>query len=453
MKKTLLFFSAIAIFILASCSKEARMAARFEKETTNILEHIPKNTKGVMIFNLPDMIEKLQEGSGDDFSQMIEDAVGSQIYNKLEPWVDKKTPIDFSKPAALFEMNDEAVFTFFIRNEKDFRELLEDETDVKLKERNGVWAASNDQVFQIGKQVWFTSSSTAFKPADFSKLKDLDKDRSFAALDVSQNIIEHHSDLSLIVDISEFSKLNYEFEQYYSQLNIVVSNPTYFEGYVDFEEGAITGQLALLDKKGMPSKLSVPLEKIDLSTFKQLPGKGNFFFAAGVNANALKPIIDNFRDQMPEGVGRILQSINGTIAFSTDYKPDGFNGVFGTMNGTTANSLKDFFAEYFEYNNVGTISTDGNKILVSNPQNSGVEAREVADKFEGAVAGVAASSKNLGIPELNKYSSYFTGASAVLKTEDKSLVFEFTIDTEEGQNSLVTLFDFISKARQDPNLW
>lgn len=446
MKKYLYLLFAITVFLLPSCSKDAV----FEKETKNIFGQIPKDSKVVVVVNLRNIAEKLKSNDNEDISDMLEEAMGSAIFNKIEPWVNKKTPLDFTKPAVAFEKDNQMYLTFFVRNEKAFRDIVDDEYDNKMKQRNGVWISGDEHIFQIGKQVWITSSMEA-KPADFQKFKDFDESRSFVTLPAAQNLIERHSDLSILVNLKEASQFKVVDAELFSSINALANDPAYYEIFVDFEEGQITGRMALLNKKGEPAKASIPLEKINLGTFKQLPGKGSIFFAAGIDATALQPMIKKLSRYLDAEITPILEQLKGTSAFSlgfTDNYDMGCNAVVNTKSSQGAVEIVPYMNSCFDLQHYGQISTADQKILVSNPKVNGIEARDIASKFEDVLIGMAVSTKNLPDRFPKNISSYFPLASLLFKAENKGLVLELNIETEEGVNSLITICDFLAKIRK-----
>ena len=449
MKKVFTLLAVCMLFLLPSCNK----GAHFKNAASETLSMIPKDSPAVFVFNLESITEKLSSDKSQDLSSLLEDAMGAREFARIEMLVNEGTPLDFSMPAVFFFIDDEPVLTFYIRNEKEFRRMLDEDFDQEMHQRNGVWISSDNEIFQIDNQVWITDSYNDLDANDIRKLKELSEKQSFASLDVAQDLLDLNSDISLLVNFNELDKSDRDVAQLFMALNAAFDNPEYGCVTVDFLDEKIVGEIAVLDKKGKPAPCAFSLKEIDLKSLKDFEGKGDAFFALGINSDMMTNIISSFGNIMDYQSKEMLRSIDGTAVVALDlsdfqmnyrYSP-GVELMISTKDNSSATQCINLIQELLG-SSVPGLYASGNKIIYTDSDSRGMKISEVADKFDNAYSAAYVSTKN--IPQINIISNYIPSAYYVCKPDGKGMSINVTADTQEGQNSLVTLFELIAKLRK-----
>lgn len=497
MKKILFYTFAVMAVMLASCGGN--------KGLESVLETVPKDTKGLAIADLNNINEKLKSEGEVTLQDLLMRSFGSEMNRVGKALLGEDSPIDFNAPAIFFESNEEPVFTFFVKGEKDFINFLEEEADMKLKERDGMYVDSDKVVFLSGNQAWVCPSGN-LKVSDIRKFKELKKEKSFMSLKVAPKLLEGESDIMTYVNLSELGMIrDMEVSQAVSMLNLVFDDPKYAVSRMNFDTGKFVADLNVFNTKGEPAECAMHPAKIDLPSLNSFPGKGDVFGAIGIDSRLMGQITSKMQAFAPKEALDAINNIDGNIVFSLDissaieynnrrysyyddydydygygeeiisfegdsvmYAVEAIDETIGDLEDIVLTRTKKYdgpkFAVQVSYKNAAdagkvasqfqdliksegyTMEVLGNKIYIAGGSPSGVSISTVSNEFEGASAGIAFVMEKISDPKVQMLSDYIKGAFLVWKGDNNDLSLQFTIDTKEGVNSLVTFMKLGSVA-------
>lgn len=435
---------------LSSCSKEEKLG--------EILTTVPKDTKGLMLFNVKSLTEKLTDGKSENIGEVLSDLIGKKnMDEKVEKLFSKDSPIDFNSPAVFFEMKNQPFLTFYVKDEEAFRNYMAKEADKKLKDRNGIWVSEDDEIYMIGRQIWLNLARDEYvKASDFSKLQEQKEENSAMSIPAVAKLASQASDIAGFVNLKELDGLNSDFDKFMVGFNIAFDDPAYVIGSMNFGDGEIVSEATILNKDGVVAKCSIPLKKIDMNQINSFTAKGDMFFAFGLDPQLVDMVVKQMPSDIKENpVAQTIKKIDGTIIASIDMTTVSESIPCGalTIPFKSSNDAKMIYNEYYEefkdeiedediqYN----VECSGNTITITLGIPTGVSIKDFASDFNDSYIGISFISKN--IPNVGVFSKYISSGSYSLKPDGEGIKMEAKVKTKDGQNSLKTICELIKMAQ------
>lgn len=444
MKKIIFGLFAAIIFVLASCGGTG--------DVKKILNTVPKDTKVAVSINIEKINSKL-ESDGESLSELILNSFGSEMDSKVKYFFSEGSPVDFNAPAAFFEMKNAPVLTFYSLDPEGFRSHLKSNMGYNLSQTKGVWSdSSKPDIFMKDNQVWFTSGYPRLQPEDFSGLASLNENESIMSLPAASEVFNHDSDVCALLGLEELSDSYSDFAQFLSFTELIFDNPEYLGLYADFKKGEMTATAVVLDKKGKQAPTSINFAKIDTGKLKEYSGKGDFFFAMGVDSDFIDQAMKQAgRFGLPAEASVLLKTLDGNIvisgnamSFANTGKPD-LTFSIGFKDNTSASTYAGLLGGMMPPG--VEITPEGKSILIKAGNPSGVGIEEVATDFDGAVAGVAFVTSAINDPKAAMASLWVKGGYVMLKPDGDSVKIELVIESSQDANSLSTLFSLLQMVK------
>lgn len=442
-------FAAVAV-ILSSCGGNK---SAIEK----ILKTVPKSSQGVFVTDLPGVNDKLKSDGYESLQQLLLNNMGSNMDAEAKSLLNEDSPIDFNSPGVGFEFNDQMVVSFYVTSQEAMKNYMKNKQNATFSEQNGVLVCSDGFTFMKDNQVWVCNRLSASEVKTFA---NLDKDKSFLSNPASAKLLEEDSDIAACLSIGGLS-YDSESAQAVAALNLFFDDPTYVVGSVNFEKGKAVGSLEVLNSKGQIASCAVHPAEINVSALKEFPGKGDFFLVLGIDSQLMKQITSKIQNMgIPANVLSALDGIDGNVVMSVDVSSflaynqmDSYGYYFEDVESPSVPSPQFMIQVPFKsaedaqsiqnmLNMIGSaglnLFVSGNSLTVSSGVPEGAPISEVADDFKGACAGIAILTKYISDPKVQLVNQLVKGADIMWRNSSKGLSIDFTIDTKEGENSLVT---------------
>lgn len=442
MKKNLLLFLAFVAIMMSSCRKT---------NVDELLQTIPQNTRCLAIFNTENLKDNLGKEGVEQLRKVLSQSHRNNADQTFEYIFSGDSEIDLSAPFCIFEFNNALIITCALKDEGKFRSELEEKTGIKFEKEKDIYYLADHTIFVSGKQTWITSGYPEVQPSEVNAFIHLPKSSSMAGNEYVTEMINQDADIASIMDIREMlaSSSNMSASLW---LNMAFRNPQYLASYVNFEKGSIIGDLTILNDKYKPAAFSLRPSNIDVSALKKFNSKGNLFVAAAFDSATISKIIsqiENFAPIPPE-VLAALKNIDGTMAVSSyinsqSQQPGQVSAMITFKDNASASSCASFLTRMMADDTDEQIhcQTIDNMLLISSPGELGESIGSVANSFDGAGMGLVFDTTNLDL-EGQQFANAVSRVVLRLVDNGDSSTLRFNISTTKGQNSLITLLQFMN---------
>lgn len=449
MKKLLFLLVAVLTVSLASCSSD---------DTDKMLKTVPKDTKVLVIVNTKQLTEKLGKDGKEVLEETFEKAIkGSrgEARDLMEFLTSEDSQIDFSQPIIFFENNNSLMITLMVKNEKKFREGLDKEGGRKLiDKKDGYWATSDGNTFMHKKQVWFTSTYPEVTVKDIKKLVELKEGKTAADIEYVAEVLEKSNDVSMLINLSSV----YENAGREARIvaNMIMDDPAYISGSLNFEESKVAIEAMVLDSKFKPAKLGFKLSEINTSALKNFQGKGNMFGAVGLSSATMNQVVDQINSitTLPYEFNSLLRNIDGNLAASAYMPSYDSNGpsswavMISFRDAASAQQAADLLSEAdLDFGNYGNVFAQGNQVYIMTANQQGSTIDSSLKNLEGAYAAGYFNASGLSSAKAQGIEKLLSGLNLKLVPDGDGLKVQFYVDTKGDQNALITILEFINKVK------
>lgn len=437
MKKSLYIFFAIAALFLNACSHDGG---------EDILKTVPKNPSYMAVIDTHAIAAKLGNSKLDnsDIEGILSlfNNTGNLSLNPVwEFTLSSDSGVDFDNPIVVFEYKRATVYTFLLKDAGKYRKGLEAKTSAGLQDVKGILSLPNGTVFIKDDQAWISAEYPGLRNEDILRLATLKENESAWSEEYFHDMMEHTSDISWISNVNSILGDDTGLQSSLI-INFLFDNASYTAGSVNFEEGKVTGEATVLTSKLQPSRMALTPQTVDVASLCGFKGKGNTFFAIGLDSATVKHLTGQLRNLglIPPQLLSLLSNIDGTLALvaSISEEDEWYNGlsIMATLNSdAAAKSCSDNLSDILGPNESMQISCEENKVYVINTGSIGDEFSARATEFKDADAGLVFNSK--GVQGMNPA---LRGGEIFLKlSEDNVPVINFTFDTTPGKNALLSI--------------
>ena len=441
MKKYGFLILGLMVLILASCSS---------RDCSKLLSTVPKNTTLLAILDVEKLADDLKGDSNEnvDFDKLLELASG----DKSEPnamWsyiLGKDSEADFGTPFIVFELNNAQVVTMALKNADKFRSAIEEKTGDKFVNSDGVWALTDNTVFVSGEQAWITSTYPEVHASDIAPLTRLNEAQSALSLDYAGKMMSKGSDIAVLVDLKSALQRQYGMSSGI-WINTLFDSARYVSATVDFETAKAKGNVIILNEDFEPAKPAITPSPINMGQLSKFPGKGNLFYAMALDSETVGRILGQFKSvlPLPLELSESLAEIDGNIVVSASTLPG--NGdtpsVALSVNFKSAEAAEN--AKNFLLGLAGssfgelTATVDGTTLCLMSPEQKGSSISDVSSQFKNASFGMVFLSPAIPGADNSKAADLLKAINVKLLDSTDKAEIEFTVDTKEGQNALVSL--------------
>lgn len=430
MKKLIFSIFAVCTLLLASCSKDK----------TELLATVPSDTAAIVYVDIKHFADKL---SKEDIEQ-LENALPSNIEDGVEELFEKDGPVDLEAGFVCFEYENNYLGTVRLKDGGKFRKYIKEEFSGVFNEKNGVWVNDDENIFVVGNQAWFSSMNGVSTPV-IKKFAELKPEDSAAESEVVNEWLEKgKADVKILIDIKKAMAYEATGREAMVGFNMLFDDPKYIAYELNFDKGKCSGTVEVLNDKAKIAPFALKLATIDVNALRSFKGKGDIFFALGLNPETTSSILSNLTGLgLPMDMQDLLKQFDGNIVVSTDlnsmmamnggYGDGAFDALFTMTGAEAATQLVETLKEF----NEGAVNlhsdVEGNTAYVSINSPEGGSIAPLAGEFKDAVVGL------VYVPTQSLIKNKLRQVSVMLKEKDGGLVFDMNFLLKEGENSLVTI--------------
>lgn len=414
----------LIIGLFSSCSKDAGADAR------DLLATVPSDASGVAIIDVEEILDKL--GCKVSKTEITLSPELAKAYQSKNPEKNAKdgetTTIDLGvAPTSIVMFFAERPFmTGVIDDPAKFKEYIEKEQKGTFKEEQGVNVL--DDMAYVGNQFWI-SMTGSINPERILQFTKLGKEQSYLSNELSETLLKMDHDVAALASIDAIlNNTGHQRNGLRLAITSVFEDATWIGLDGEFDKNELDMSISVYGSNQKPSKFLLPFEKIDVATVRQLGGKADMVFAAGVPSALIKKVLDVFSafgGGFPKDITDALGNIDGTMAFATSMSGSGAKGIV-TTDGKAGPTLLEMLS-----NQSGmTVTRDGKYLRLQSGTSCGniINIENAASEFKGAYFGLMASGKTIG---QGVKETVFTA-----KPDNGSLEFDFkiTFDKDVFQN-------------------
>lgn len=178
-------------------------------------------------------------------------------------------------------------------------------------------------------------------------------------------------------------------------------NASYVDLTVDFKNGEVVADAAVLNSKYKRSKFLLPVSTVDIETVKKTSPAADVLMAVNIDSKLvakIKDIAKSLGGSLPEEWMQMMQPIDGTIATAGEADSANMSGII-TTNGDSSMALSQLLAEYHL-----TTATEGKMLTFrQGPEVKGkLDVAKCAEYFKGAWGGVVGVNSDQALPGITQ---------------------------------------------------
>lgn len=427
MKKYLSLILTALLIIAAGCSKSDN------SQVEGLLQTVPADANGVAVINierLADAIGCKCDGKKIELTSEVKlalekSAAGENARKALTAICDGESGISLSSLVYFSAsrdyvtglLDDPEKFIAFVQKQQ-----ATDSTTVEVRKAGDVRLVGHAAV--IGNQFWVSYPGMPDEE-QLQHYLTLKGPQSFADNDAASRLVSDEDVVTFVADISRAISDLPDKNQIRMGMSVIFEDPAYLAGGVTVKKKDVSLSANILNSDLKPSKLLIPVDKIDTSMVKDFDGTAEAFMALALPKELMKKIGD--MASMAGGQSAMvtaLSQIEGTVAVRAD---ENYQNVEARVH----SSGKDFIQLTQLLQMFGAqVTRDGDILTISTGQRS----------FQGALTSVDAASQFKGA-WLGMMVAHYPGRDsstvATLKEDNKSLRLDVTVDG--GVDDLLTI--------------
>lgn len=383
------------IMLMCACSSD--------DSVRQLLSNIPTDSQTCIVVRA----EKIAEKAGLDKSEKGELLSNAKLMTgmsaKERDFMQKIATGDAGidlETIIVFQTNGNSFVTGKIADTKKFRAEI-----AKLLNRNVNDFKSDGDVESLGNiaiandKFWVSDSPV--KASDIQRLVDLKEKESMASTAVGERLVGC-TDIGIAVSSDNIVNATGSPEMRMLMAYIFDDPHTSFAD-IKFDNGLVDVSFSLLNTKGEDTKISLPMDKIDVGVFQRMSNTSSMVTAMSLPSKMMKkiiPLASQLGNSMPmvPGMSELLTSIDGTVAVSTSARlPNGASSSNApislaiTLKGKTASQAANALTAIIKATgNLGVSTSFTDNVFVAN---SGTTAGTSAlashyNEIDGASIGI-----------------------------------------------------------------
>lgn len=442
MKKLSLWVLSLTLILLTGCKSD-------RNDLSDLLKTVPSSAAAVIGIHFDDLVEdagcKIENNQikpGKELLPLIE-RMSQGNKKDLQVFLDGDTGISLES-AVMFYDAGRTFLTFYLYDNKKFKDFVEKESGATFQEEAGVQLINN--VAYKGNQAWVCLSSyRRIDPDGIAAYADLSESQSYLQNKLAKIILESDED---IVGCGSFNALISNILDRGQATGVSLFSGLLFDDVdalafnMDFEKGEAEFELSFLNEQGKPAKYLLPAKKIDIKTVKMLEGTCNSLLALTVTPKTFEKL-EKLGSAFGGGFfGKLTDSfknIDGTIAVASSGDDlQNSNGII-TTTGEVSADAKSIISNASE-----TMKEEGDYIRFSKGQVSGAlsidnVAELLKDYCLGAVFDMKSVEGKIGFDP--KVAASFSTVTVGLKPDDGGVKLKAEVKAvDQKENILVSLF-------------
>lgn len=401
-----LLAAAIAM-ILSSCSKDDDSVAR------DLLASVPSNSSFVLLAEGQQLADKagdtkqafaIARKNASEKSARVLDAVASV-------W----TPT----AAVVFADGGNYYLTTQVDDPGKLRTEVEKIFGGKMAESGDI--AYNGSIAINADQIWVAISGS-LSSRDIEDCIKLTETQSFASVDYCEKMLSDKGDLKFIGNISSLVSSvaagGFNNSVVTGMLtSMLFKGAVYAAGSVDFNDGEMKSDIAILDSKFKTAEFLIPVGGIDAETVKGVAESADNIFAIALDKKTIDRIKElgaSFGGALPTEILSALSCVDGTVVMAQGGGNHDVRGIVTTDGSSTMGLAAMLTSMKFQTSVSGKqmIFTEGN-----GPVSGKLPSAEAASAFKGAIAAMAMSNDDAA-------KAPFSTMYVMLRSHDKGLAID-----------------------------
>lgn len=441
--KHLFCLLAVLAVILSSCSS---------KNGDDILATVPAKSEFFVLADLKAISSDLGKDGKSQLDLTIDKIArkGGNIDARWKYFFSNDSQVDFSAPFVIFEHAGNTLATFYTKDADKFRAGIENAIGAKLEDSAGIFADAEGTVFMKDSQVWFADSYPQIESSDIAVMAQLPEKDCILSIESAKKIAKKGGDIISYVNIDKKLAGSWN-RQSRILLNAVFDDASFIVSTHNFEKGKAVGTTQFLNYKGEPSSLAFKMSKIDVGKLKKFVGKGNCFFAMGINPDMTHAIVRQLKNLfvIPADIRQLVENLDGNIAAALTFEgresiPSSFSAMLTFDNKNAAVQATDELRGLIPPGESTDIFTDDDRLYLSSGTLSGAGIDAVADDFKGACLGVSLLPSFFNEATGGNMGDYLDGCTLTLHDDGNGAEIRTVFTTKSDRNALVTLLQFVN---------
>lgn len=426
MKKYLSLIAMTLLLIAAGCSKSDN------SQLEGLLNTVPADANAVAVIN----IEKLADAVGgktdgkkitltSEVRLALEKSGAGEKANKtLTQICDGESGISLTSLVYFSASRD--YLTGMLDDPDKFVEFMQkqeatDSTTVEVRQAGDARLVGHAAV--IGNQFWISYPGTPDEE-QLQHYLTLKGPQSFAANDAAERLVSDEDAVTFVAGLNRIISDLPDKNRVRMGMAFVFEDPSYLSGGIRVDKKDVIMNAGVLNSDLKPSKLLIPVDKIDTSMVKDFNGTGEAFLAVALPKDLMKKLAELASMSGGGAMATAIGQIDGTMAVRS-------NADYSSVEARVHSTGKDFIQLTQMLQMFGAqVTRDGEILTISAGDRNfdgGITSVDAAKAFKGAWLGLM----------VDHYPGRDSRTVATFKEEDKSL--RLNAKVEGGVDDLITM--------------
>lgn len=426
MKKYLSLIAMTLLLIAAGCSKSDN------SQLEGLLNTVPADANAVAVIN----IEKLADAVGGKTDgkkitltsevrlALEKSGTGEKANKTLTQICDGESGISLSSLVYFSASRD--YLTGMLDDPDKFVEFMQkqeatDSTTVEVRQVGDARLVGHAAV--IGNQFWISYPGTPDEE-QLQHYLTLKGPQSFAANDAAERLVSDEDAVTFVAGLNRIISDLPDKNRIRMSMAFVFEDPSYLSGGIKVDNKDVIMNAGVLNSDLKPSKLLIPVDKINTSMVKDFNGTGEAFMAVALPKELMKKLAELASMSGGGAMATAIGQIDGTLAVRS-------NADYSSVEARVHSTGKDFIQLTQMLQMFGAqVTRDGEILTISAGDRNfdgGITSVDAANAFKGAWLGLM----------VDHYPGRDSRTVATFKAEDKSL--RLNAKVEGGVDDLITM--------------
>ena len=418
------------------------------EKTDTLLRSVPAGSPAVAVIN----IETMLRDAGVEVSDG-EAEIPDSLRSVLGDWPLAGDGLDCSSAVA-FHNAGRFVVTFRLTDGSKMERYYSTRSKATFADDGELRVSSDGHMVLSESQGWWSSGTLS--AGEVRKFLTLEEKESVVSRGYAESLMTPGAGVHCVCAVGSLALLTGSPEgalKTQAALALIFENPAYIVSDIRFLPGCAEATGMVLDDKCMPASTAVKFKNIDIRQLSSSGLCGDAFIAMNPDSESVGKLLDRYGaiSGIPEGVVKSLRSLSGDMAmgvsFVNTYPMFPTFDFFATFrDADAAAGAGDFISGLT--NETGKVKADGKVLRIDTGTPLGLPISEVADRFDGAVAGAWLSQEGMRLVYTEAWCHAFGDASVMLRPLDNTLRVEVRLGTTPGRNAAISLLEAIASVRK-----
>lgn len=438
----LLFLAAlIAAILLTGCGGG--------ENTDTLLRSVPASSPAVAVINIETMLRDAGVDVADGHAE-IPDSLRSLLGDL--PLADDG--FDCTSAVA-FHHDGRFVVTFRLNEAAKMERYYSSRRKATFADDGEFRVSSDGHMVLSETQGWWSAGTISV--GEIRKFLKLEEKESAVSCGYAESLMSPGAGLHCVCTVNSLALLTGSPEgalKTQAALSLIFDAPAYIVSDIRFLPGCVEATGMVLDDKCMPASTAMKFKTIDIRQLSASGLRGDAFIAMNPDSESVGKLLDRYGaiSGIPSGVVKSLRSLSGDMAmgvsFVNTYPMFPTFDFFATfIDAGAAAEAGDFISGLT--NETGKVRAEGKVLRIDTGTPSGLPISDVADRFDGSVAGAWLSQEGMRLVYPAAWCHAFGEASVMLRPLDKTLRVEVRLGTTPGRNAAISLLEAIASGKKE----